>query len=202
MSNVVFDEQSHTYTVDGVKLPSVTHIIRFLHYDTAVNAKPWLRDIAANRGSRIHAYTAMLDYGEPLDELDIDFDCIGYVKAYRRFLEDYKPQWCGIETVLGNLELGYAGTCDRYGEVDGLKTILDIKTGSMVHGPSVAAQIEGYWHLLHREKGFSANNYAVLLLNKDGTYKYIDRLEDDFQILFDECLEIHKALNRKGVAIR
>ena len=43
-----FDEEKHLYTLNGVELPSVTEICRFLNYDTAVNAKPWLRDAAAD----------------------------------------------------------------------------------------------------------------------------------------------------------
>ena len=201
MSKVVFDDATHTYTVDGVELPSVTHICRFLHHDTAINAKPWLRDAAADRGSRIHAYTAMIDYGEPLVDEEIDIDCLGYVQAYRRFLKDYKPEWCGIETIMGSTELGIAGTCDRYGNVDGVRTIVDIKTGSSVNSAAVLTQLEGYWKLLHKEKGFFADASEVLLLRKDWTYEF-RALGDETPILWDECFQLHKSLSQKGLTIR
>lgn len=201
MSKVVFDEANHTYTVDGVELPSVTHICRFLTHDTAINARPWLRDAAADRGSRIHAYTAMIDYGEPLVDEEIDIDCLGYVQAYRRFLKDYKPEWYGIETVMGSTELGFAGTCDRYGKVNGVNTVMDIKTGSSVNGTAVMSQLEGYWYLLYDEKDFYADDYSVLLLRKDGTYSY-ESLADQYECLWDECLKMHKTLSQKGLTIR
>ena len=199
MNNVVFEEATHTYIVDGVELPSVTHICRFLHYDTAVNAKPWLRDVAADRGTRIHAYTAMLDYGEPLGDEDIDMDCLGYVKAYRRFLEDYKPQWDGIETVLGSTKLGYAGTVDRYGKIGKDSVVLDIKTGSSVNRIAVNSQLWGYENLLE-EKSFEADLSFVLLLRKDGTYVLKDLTAE--HAFFDYCLEMHQTLSQKGMRIR
>lgn len=199
MSEVHFDEASHTYTVDGVELPSVTQICRFLHVDTAEKAKPWLRDLAADRGSRIHAYTVMLDYGEEPGEADED--CAGYLNAYRRFLRDYKPQWFGIETVMGSLRLGYAGTCDRYGIVAGREVVVDIKTGSSVNKVAVCSQLEAYACLLMEEKNFFPNGCCVLLLRKDGTYEYRDLVEDAAS-LWEDCLRIHQTLSKKGLTLR
>lgn len=42
---IQFHEASHTYTLDGVDLPSVTHICRFLAYDYKSD-KPWLAEAA------------------------------------------------------------------------------------------------------------------------------------------------------------
>ena len=48
---IQFDEKSHTYTLDGVELPSVTHICRFLAYDYKSD-KPWLAETGGNAGDR------------------------------------------------------------------------------------------------------------------------------------------------------
>ena len=61
-SRVQFDEATHTYTLDGVELPSVTHIIRYLAVDKANNADPNMALIARERGSAVHEATVMYDY--------------------------------------------------------------------------------------------------------------------------------------------
>ena len=90
---IQFDEKSHTYTLDGVELPSVTHICRFLAYDYKSD-KPWLAETAARRGTAVHEACALIDYGETPEETP---EIAGYLKAYRRFLKDYRPDWELIE---------------------------------------------------------------------------------------------------------
>jgi len=195
--SVVFDPATHTYTVDGVRLPSVTEICRFLSYDRKSD-KPWLAQQAADRGTRVHEYTVMLDYGEEPE--DIEPDCAGYVTAYRRFLHDYQPEWQGIETVLGSKSLGYAGTCDRYGVINGRRAVLDIKTGSSVNKVSVASQLAGYEMLLWSTKDFTADDPCCLLLRKDGTYVF-EVLQIAFSA-FSACQKINLLLSQKGMTIR
>ena len=57
---ITFDEAAHRYTVDGVEVPSVTEVCRFLSYDQKSD-KPWLAKAAADRGTRIHAACAAID---------------------------------------------------------------------------------------------------------------------------------------------
>ena len=64
---IQFHEASHTYTLDGVDLPSVTHICRFLAYDYKSD-KPWLAEAAARRGTAVHEACALIDYGEEPEE--------------------------------------------------------------------------------------------------------------------------------------
>lgn len=186
-----FDEVKHEYRLDGQLLPSVTQIIRFLNYDTAENAKAWLRDAAGIRGSKIHAYCEDIDYGALPDR--IDWDCIGYVDAYKAFLRDYRPEWLYVEQKLGSLALGYAGTIDRIGLIDGVVTIVDLKTGSKVNKATLTAQLIGYQELcldnglIHR-----LPNLLGLQLKKDGTYKLIP-CERDYD-LWKACKILHKGL--------
>ena len=86
-SKLVFNEDRHEYTVDGVVVPSVTQIIRFLSFDTAATASPAMRDAAAERGSRVHAACTAFDFDG--DAAEIDGDIAGYVRAYASFLRDY-----------------------------------------------------------------------------------------------------------------
>ena len=47
---LTFDEATHTYTLDGIQLPSVTEVTRFCAYDYKSD-RPWLAEPAARRGT-------------------------------------------------------------------------------------------------------------------------------------------------------
>ena len=192
MQKITFDTENHKYYIDGVEVPSVTTVCRFLAYDQKSD-KPWLARAAADRGTRIHEACAMIDYGEDPDE---DFEIAGYLKAYRRFLADYKPQWDGIEYMTGSIAAGIAGTIDRFGKMDGKECILDIKTGSKMHTPMLTAQLTGYARLLIWERtDFVPFNLYGLQLQKDGTY-FLKRYEMDTKLL-DACITLNDSFGGK-----
>lgn len=187
-----FDPTTHTYTIDGTEVPSVTTVCRFLGYDQKSD-KPWLAQMAADRGTRIHEACAMLDYGEEPEESP---DIAGYLTGYRRFLKDYRPDWEGVEYVTGNLGDGLAGTVDRFGTLcDGSTCILDIKTGSYLHDAPLRAQLTGYRRLLYHERGFDPDYLYALQLSKDGTYT-LREVQPDTALL-NACIFIHHAQRRK-----
>ena len=185
-----FDPDTHTYTEDGKRLPSVTEIIRFLQYDTAKAADPYLKQAAADRGSRIHTYTVLVDFGDLPDE--IDRDCFGYVKAYISFLRDYTPEWTHIEHIASNPELGFAGTIDRVGTIDGNAAIVDIKTGTKLNKAYFDAQLTGYAHLLRLPW---VPDLYDLILSKDGTYRLLRGTYDTD--LFAACMQMHESIEKR-----
>ena len=192
MQKITFDAENHQYYIDGVEVPSVTTVCRFLSYDQKSD-KPWLARVAADRGTRIHAACAMIDYGEKPEE---DFETAGYLKAYRRFLKDYRPDWEGIEYTVGDAQLGLAGTIDRFGTLyDGRTCILDIKTGSQLHDAPLRAQLTGYKRLLALDRVFYPYYLYALQLSKDGTYHLREVRQDDE--LLNACIFINKAVERK-----
>ena len=192
MQKITFDAENHQYYIDGVEVPSVTTVCRFLAYDQKSD-KPWLARVAADRGTRIHAACAMIDYGEKPEE---DFETAGYLKAYRRFLKDYRPDWEGIEYTVGSAEIGMAGTIDRFGTLyDGRSCILDIKTGSQLHDAPLRAQLTGYKRLLAVNIGFYPDYLYALQLSKDGTYHLREVRQDDE--LLNACIFINSAVERK-----
>ena len=189
---ISFDPDTHTYTIDGVEVPSVTTVCRFLAYDQKSD-KPWLARVAADRGTRVHEACAAIDYGLYPEETE---DISGYLKAYRRFLKDYRPDWEGIEYTVGSAEIGMAGTIDRFGTLyDGRRCILDIKTGTQLHDAPLRAQLTGYKRLLALDRGFYPEYLYALQLSKDGTYTMVDVRQDDE--LLNACMFIHNAVRRK-----
>lgn len=188
--HLVFDEETHTYTLGEEKLPSVTHIIRFLDVDVD-KSRPWVRDDAARRGTIVHQACALIDYGEA-DVLDlVPYELHGYITAYLNFLRDNKCEWKYIELPHWCEYKGtrYAGTLDRYGKVNGANAILDIKTGTSGSKVRHAAQLTGYRNF----PGIDPDSFLYILnLKKDGTYKLTLHLPDEEA--FDLCLNLNKKM--------
>lgn len=206
MSNVKvnFDESTHTYTVNGRALPSVTQICRFANIDIAANSKPWLKELGAARGTAVHEATMLMDYGEDIPD-DFPTEWFGYLNAYRRFLNDLSPSFELIETPLADVIHGYAGTPDRYGIINGKKTVLDIKTNTKLNHFYCAAQLDGYTDLL-KANGYEVESRLCLHLDKGGTYELFEmpfsNIENCVFVNFFSMLCMHNALNNyKGEKI-
>ena len=146
MAEFLFDEATHTYTLDGVVIPSVTEICAPI---TCGKYPPvGVVQQAAARGTRVHELCALYDMDALPDEIEAEL--VGYVKAWAAFCRDYKPVWKHIELPLyGEIDPGqpFAGTLDRIGEIDGFTRVVDIKTAASLDRPAKVAlceQITGY----------------------------------------------------------
>ena len=149
MAEFLFDEATHTYTLDGVVIPSVTEICAPI---TCGKYPPvGVVQQAAARGTRVHELCALYDMDALPDEIEAGL--IGYVKAWAAFCRDYKPVWRHIELPLyGEIDTGlpFAGTLDRIGDIDGRTRVVDIKTAASLDRPAKVAlceQITGYEYL-------------------------------------------------------
>lgn len=202
-SKIHFDEATHTYTLDGVELPSVTHIIRYLAVDKANNADPNMAMIARERGSAVHEATVMYDYsGEIPDDFPAEY--APYLEAYVQFVRDYKPGWELIEHQMGNKTLGFAGTLDRFGVIDNEWCILDIKTSYKVDIPSLSAQLTAYHDLLLNEQFERLENAKIrhlgLQLMRTGKYRLYETDCEKGSDLFYSCRRIYKTMEQmRGV---
>lgn len=141
-----FNEENHRYWLGGRELFSVTRVLRL----TGLVDARWFSADVAWRGTRVHQALEYADHQNDLDETTIDPLVAPYVAAYRRFLADARPVWTLIEARLHDEVLGYAGTVDRYGLVQGIPTVLEIKTGSPAPWHSI--QLAAYTDLLHTQR--------------------------------------------------
>ena len=141
MAQLLFFDQGHRYELDGVEVPSVSTILRFLTREIYSEVRQADLDRAAERGSRVHKALELLD---KLGEVDADAETEPYIRAYIKFRQEHACDWTGIEKPVVNEQLRYAGTADRIGTVDGQPTIIDFKCQSSIHKPLVKAQLNGY----------------------------------------------------------
>jgi len=91
------------------------------------------RDIAADMGSAVHrlaekesrakaaGFHGISDEGITPDELP-------FVTAYRRFLDDYQPEFKSLERMVFSERFLYGGTFDSIAKIDGHTYLIDTKT--------------------------------------------------------------------------
>jgi len=112
-------------------------LAQFIEDDDREGAVKWLKDQrwqktgeAAARGTDVHTVAEQLHLGNVVEyEPHIE----PYVVQYRRFLEDFSPQFLMAEAPVYNLTMRYAGTLDGVAVIDGKTVVVDLKTTA--HGP-------------------------------------------------------------------
>ena len=169
MDDLIFYEKGHIYMLDGERIPCVSDLCRFLHKEIYKDAPLWQLEAAADRGTAVHQATEQLD---KTGRAEISDDYAPYLQAYAKFLQEHDVEWELIEKSDYHPELMYAGTIDRYGTVDGIKMLVDLKTTYTVYKPLCGASLNLYWMMLE-SRGKDVQQLAILHLKKDGTYKFI-----------------------------
>lgn len=191
MANLIFIDEGHKYQFNGEDVPSVSEITRFVSREVYGIVQQDILDRAAARGTAIHKATELLD---KYNKAEVDSTITEYVKAYVAFRKEHEVEYEKIEESIYNEQLGYAGTIDRYGTIDGKKVLLDIKSSSRLQKVLYGAG-QNLYRMALESKGIVVDEIWILHLQKDGTYKIVE-LEKDDEIA-NACLTLHKALAPK-----
>jgi|TARA_Y100000310_G_scaffold230328_2_gene232739 hypothetical protein len=164
-----FDEQTHTYTVDGLKVPSVTQIIRDSGL-TGIDASDPAVQAAGQFGTAVHKMTELYD-NITLDMGTVAEELYPYLQAWKKFLSETKAKLHESEMRLFHPVHLYAGTFDRTAEINGKNTIIDIKTSQKAPtaGIQTAAYMEMYNYKLTFEKKIRSR--MSVFLRPDGSYR-------------------------------
>jgi hypothetical protein len=133
-----FDEETHTYRVNGEVWISVTTVLRRAGYIDFSDVPDYVMRAAQARGKRVHLAAHYLTEGT-LDWDSVAIEERGYVEAAARFLADARVDVVGQERRLAHPRYHYAGTADVIGFWDGHPAVLDYKTGDPA---SVAADLQ------------------------------------------------------------
>lgn len=112
-------------------------LTQFVEDDDRDGAIKWLRDqrwaktgAAAARGTDVHRVAEALHLGEVVE---YDDAIEPYVVQYRRFLEEFEPEFLLAECPCYNRTFSYAGTVDGVAIIEGKSVVVDLKTTA--HGP-------------------------------------------------------------------
>ena len=109
LPELTFEEDSHTYRLDGLIIPSVTTLMKPLSeaYYGGIDAK--VLGKAADRGSAVHS---AIDLYSKYGVIDIEPELEGYFEAFRAWAKDFEVKPYATETRTYNRSLLYAGTVD------------------------------------------------------------------------------------------
>lgn len=190
MAQLLFFDQGHKYTLDGEELPSVSELCRFISREIYGDVSQFNLDRASDRGTRVHKACEALDvYGK----VEVSDDIAPYVQSYLKFRQEHEIKWSMVERSIAHQKERYAGTIDRYGELDGVKSLVDIKTSYTVHKRLAIAQLNLYrW--MAEEEGHPVEKQFILHLTKDG-YKLVEiEKRDDVPTAL---LTLHRLMEKK-----
>lgn len=185
--NLSFKEDTHSYFLDDMPIPSVSEIINPIYQKVYGNIDENTLNIAAERGTRIHR---SIEFLSKYNFYDIQNDISGYIDAYKKFRNTHKD-WNIIHSELQTYHkfLIYGMTIDQVYETPKGLVICDIKTTKIAHPNAWSVQLSAY------KSGFESQYKKVikivaLQLFNDGKY-ILHELENNFEI-FLSCLEIYK----------
>ena len=181
-------------------MPSVTQIVDVIIASERNAVNPATLAQAARRGTLVHEYTESVDYGIPLEEIEIEPELAGYVQAWLRFKRDWQFTPLHIEKPLYSTPSGYAGRLDRIGTMNGRSAIVDIKTTTSFDRMAkiaLACQLAGYeWLCMAGLISNPCPKYGVQL-KKDGTYTVHDADKIQEKYKFDAAQAFSNALQIK-----
>lgn len=167
LPELTFEEDSHTYRLDGLIIPSVTTLMKPLSevYYGGINAK--VLGQAADRGSAVHS---AIDLYSKFGVIDIEPEFEGYFEAFRAWVKDFEVKPYATETRTYNRSLLYAGTVDMSCAEKGVDTLADFKTTASYSPMLCGVQLEAY-DRAQESHGVKYQNRVIIQLKKDGTYR-------------------------------
>ena len=97
---------------------------------------------AAETGTVVHGLVEQLNRGEDLGPIHPDYE--PFITRYRKFLDDFQPEFLEVEATLWNSTVGYAGTADAIARISNEVVVLDLKTGKSGIYPETGLQLCAY----------------------------------------------------------
>jgi PD-(D/E)XK nuclease superfamily len=179
MINLEFDPESHSYTLNGALVPSVTEVLS----SEGLNSFEWCTERDKARGSAVHKIAELLA-GSPIKGTTVDEiisnsrwapeetapALVGYGRAAVLYLMESGIKPVLVEARVGSARLNLAGTLDLYGIMpDKDRRLIDFKSGQ----PREAANVQTalYAELLKETLGQETDSRVVVWLKPDGTYR-------------------------------
>lgn len=185
-----FDSANHAYTLDGVRVPSVTEILSPLNDFSMI--RPDVLETARVFGQHVHEACDLYDRDE-LDWSSLDTDLVPYVEGWKQFIEESGAIVIGSEIRVFHEKLMYAGSPDKVLAWGNRVVIPDLKATAIVPrsvGAQTAAYAEAY-HSMHGGK--KPERYCIHLL--EGKYRTHPRKESADWSLFVSALNCWRFKN-------
>jgi len=126
---LAFDPAVHEYRLNGIRVPSVTGVLKAAGYIDLSGIPSAVLEAARARGTRVHAALHYL-LEDDLDITTVDEADRGYLESAQRYLAQHVVKVLGAEMRLWSERYACAGTTDMVAvHGDGYPSIDDFKTG-------------------------------------------------------------------------
>jgi hypothetical protein len=128
------------------------------------------RDAGAERGTAIHeALRIYCSEGTVPNVGDFAEPVRGYVQALCRWLVSVQPEPIAVEQIVGSPAHGFAGRFDLLANVDGRRTVVDLKTSARVYAEH-HLQTAAYMLALEECGVEPAERGIIVAVGADGTF--------------------------------
>lgn len=158
---IEFIESTHQYIVDGVLTPSVSEILKFIFPNKYSNVPASVLKAKAEFGTHVHEAIEKYENCEdveltPMEEIVFE--------QYLELKEKYEIEPIEQETLV-HFEDRYCGRLDMIANVNGVRSLVDIKTTAKVDKESLSWQLSMYKfaYLSVNPKGYFEKLYCLWL---------------------------------------
>lgn len=189
-----FDEDRHTYKLNGFIIPSVSTIMRPLSSSYYGKVDEEVLRKAADRGTKVHAAVEnFLLFGIE----DIEPSLEGYFYGFKKWIMDFEPEVLGTECRVYHKTLNYAGTADFPCAINGAPTLVDFKTTASVATLLTRVQTEAYKQAF-KSHGVIFERKLIVQAKKDGAYHVEEHDINDSESwrVFTELLDVYRYIKK------
>lgn len=131
------------------------------------------RDAGADRGTAVHRVLEFWAREHEIPDLD-DYPAQhrGFVQGLCGWLLDARPKPTAIERIVGSVRYEYAGRLDLRADIDGVDTLVDLKTNPRGRiYPEAHLQARGYWVADEECGGKPADEIVLVAVGEDGHFE-------------------------------
>lgn len=166
LKELEFDDESHTYRLNGIVIPSVTTVMEPLSAEKYKGISSATLNNAANKGTEVHnAIENWIKFGFE----DISPEHKGYFDGFKEWWSRRKPTVIGSELRIYHKLLRYGGTLDLLCYIDGKLTLVDFKSTAVLSDMLCGVQLEAYAQAL-ASHGIKVEKKRILHLKNDGKW--------------------------------
>lgn len=192
--SIDFDEPTHTYTVSGLRYPSVTEVVGMLRPESGAPQK--LLEYKRQLGKAVHKAIELMERGT-LNVDTVDPAIVPFVGAWSKFKAETDFSVLHSEMIVYSKKIRVAGTLDLTGMRGKFIELLDLKAVWEM-GDETAIQTAGYAMLYQEMTGVKVDRRGGLQLLANGNYSYYPYKDVNDKNVFMACLSVHnwKALHQ------
>ena len=158
---IEFIEQTHQYLVDGMLVPSVSDLIKFIFPNKYSSIPPHILKAKAEFGTHVH--DAIEKY-EKCEDVELTLEEEICFSEYLALKEQFDIDPIEQETLV-HFEDRYCGRLDMIANVSGVRSLIDIKTTAKLDKESLSWQLSFYnmAYLTQNPKGYFDKYYCIWL---------------------------------------